>query len=51
MGLLDNVLGSVVSQGNLSKPLMIALTALLTSPATGGGGRQFVWRRLSVHRT
>jgi len=37
MGLLDNVLGSAVPQGNLSKPLMIALTALLASRATGSG--------------
>ena len=38
MGLLDDVLGSAVPQGSVSKPLMIALTALLASRATGGGG-------------
>jgi uncharacterized protein YidB (DUF937 family) len=38
MGLLDDVLGSAVPQGSLSKPLMIALTALLASRATGSGG-------------
>jgi uncharacterized protein YidB (DUF937 family) len=38
MGLLDNVLGSAVPGGNLSKPLMIALTALLAARATGSGG-------------
>jgi uncharacterized protein YidB (DUF937 family) len=38
MGLLDSVLGSAVPGGNLSKPLMIALTALLAAKATGGGG-------------
>jgi uncharacterized protein YidB (DUF937 family) len=38
MGLLDNVLGSAVPGGNLAKPLMIALTALLAARATGSGG-------------
>ena len=38
MGLLDDVLGSAVPQGSVSKPLVIALTALLASRATGGGG-------------
>jgi uncharacterized protein YidB (DUF937 family) len=31
MGFLDNVLGSSVPQGNLAKPLLIGLTALLAS--------------------
>ena len=38
MGLLDDVLGSAVPGGNVSKPLMIALTALLGARATGGVG-------------
>lgn len=38
MGLLDDVLGSAVPQGSVSKPLMIALTALLASRATGSSG-------------
>ena len=38
MGLLDNLLGSAVPDGNVSKPLMIALTALLGARATGSGG-------------
>ena len=38
MGLLDNVLGSAVPGGNLAKPLMIGLTALLAVRATGSGG-------------
>ena len=38
MGLLDSILGSAVPGGNLSKPLMIALTALLAARATGAGG-------------
>ena len=38
MGLLDDVLGSAVPQGSVTKPLMIALTALLASRATGSGG-------------
>ena len=38
MGLIENVLGSAVPRGNFSKPLMIALTALLAARATGGGG-------------
>ena len=37
MGLLDNVLGSAVPGGNLAKPLMIGLTALLAVRATGSG--------------
>jgi len=41
MGLLDNVLGSAVPGGNLAKPLMIALTALLAARATGGLGNVF----------
>jgi uncharacterized protein YidB (DUF937 family) len=38
MGLLDDVLGSAVPQGSVTKPLMIALTALLASRASGSGG-------------
>lgn len=38
MGLLDDVLGSAVPGGGLSKPLMIAATALLAAKATGGLG-------------
>ena len=38
MGLLDDVLGSAVPGGNLGKPLMVALTALLAAKATGSGG-------------
>lgn len=38
MGLLDDVLGAAVPGGNVSKPLMIALTALLAGRATGSGG-------------
>jgi uncharacterized protein YidB (DUF937 family) len=38
MGVLDDVLGSAVPGGNVSKPLMIALTALLAARATGSGG-------------
>jgi uncharacterized protein YidB (DUF937 family) len=38
MGLLDDVLGSAVSRGNLAKPVMIAAAALLAARATGGGG-------------
>ena len=38
MRLLDDVLGSAVPGGNVSKPLMIALTALLAARATGSGG-------------
>ena len=38
MGLLDDALGSAVPGGNVSKPLMIALTALLAARATGSGG-------------
>src|SRR5271166_2303194 len=41
MGLLDNVLGSSVPGGNLSKPLIIGLTALLAARATGGLGHLF----------
>ena len=42
MGLLDNVLASAVPQGNASKPLKIALGALLASGAlfkTASAGR------------
>ncbi len=38
MGLLDNVLGSGVPGGNISKPLMIGLAALLAAHVTRGGG-------------
>ena len=38
MGFLDDVLGSAVPGGNVSKPLMVALTALLAARATGSGG-------------
>jgi uncharacterized protein YidB (DUF937 family) len=38
MGLLDNVLGSGVHGGNISKPLMIGLAALLASHVTRSGG-------------
>ena len=38
MGLLDDVLGSAVPGGSVSKPLLIALTALLGARATGSGG-------------
>jgi hypothetical protein len=38
MGLLDNVLGSAVPGGNVAKPVMLALTALLAARATGSGG-------------
>jgi uncharacterized protein YidB (DUF937 family) len=38
MGLLDDVLGSAVPGGNVSKPLMVALTALLAGRGTGSGG-------------
>src|ERR1700751_4240985 len=38
MGLLDDVLRSAVPGGNVSKPLMVALTALLAAGATGSGG-------------
>jgi uncharacterized protein YidB (DUF937 family) len=41
MGLLDDVLGSAVPGGNISKPVMIALTALLAAKATGGLGGLF----------
>ena len=49
MGLLDDVLGSSVPKGNLAKPLLIALGALLASGAlhkstftssTGDAGRR-----------
>lgn len=36
MGLLDDVLGSAVPGGNLAKPLMIGLAALLGARAVGG---------------
>lgn len=38
MGLLDDMLGSAVPQGNISKPLMLALLALLASGALFRGG-------------
>ncbi|MBV9685898.1 MAG: DUF937 domain-containing protein [Alphaproteobacteria bacterium] len=38
MGLLDDVLGSAVPGGGLTKPLMVAATALLAAKATGGLG-------------
>lgn len=37
MGLLDDVLGSAVPGGNLAKPLMVGLAALLGARALGGG--------------
>ena len=37
MGLLDDVLGSAVPGGNVAKPLMIGLAALLGARAVGGG--------------
>ena len=37
MGLLDDVLGSAVPGGNLAKPLMIGLAALLGARAVGSG--------------
>ena len=37
MGLLDDMLGSAVPQGGISKPLMLALLALLSSGALFGG--------------
>ena len=37
MGLLDDMLGSAVPQGGISKPLMLALLALLGSGALFGG--------------
>jgi uncharacterized protein YidB (DUF937 family) len=37
MGLLDDVLGSAVPGGNVAKPLMIGLAALLGAKAVGGG--------------
>ena len=37
MGLLDDVLGSAVPGGNLAKPLMVGLVALLGARAVGGG--------------
>jgi uncharacterized protein YidB (DUF937 family) len=37
MGLLDDVLGSAVPGGNLAKPLMVGLAALLGARAVGGG--------------
>jgi uncharacterized protein YidB (DUF937 family) len=37
MGLLDDVLGSAVPGGNVAKPLMIGLAALLGARAIGGG--------------
>jgi uncharacterized protein YidB (DUF937 family) len=41
MGLLDDVMGSAVPGGNLAKPVMIALTALLAAKATGSLGGLF----------
>jgi uncharacterized protein YidB (DUF937 family) len=38
MGVLDNVLGSAVPGGNLAKPLMIGLAALLAAHVTRSGG-------------
>jgi uncharacterized protein YidB (DUF937 family) len=35
---MDDVLGSAVPGGNVTKPLMIALSALLAARATGSGG-------------
>jgi len=37
MGLLDDVLGSAVPGGNVAKPLMIGLAALLGAKAVGSG--------------
>ena len=37
MGLLDDVLGSAVPGGNLAKPLVLGLAALLGARAVGGG--------------
>jgi uncharacterized protein YidB (DUF937 family) len=37
MGLLDDVLGSAVPGGNLAKPLMVGLAALLGARAVGSG--------------
>jgi len=37
MGLLDDVLGSAVPRGNVAKPLVIGLAALLGARAVGGG--------------
>ena len=37
MGLLDDMLGSALPQGGISKPLMLALLALLGSGALFGG--------------
>jgi uncharacterized protein YidB (DUF937 family) len=37
MGLLDDVLGSAVPGGNVAKPLIIGLAALLGARAVGGG--------------
>jgi uncharacterized protein YidB (DUF937 family) len=37
MGLLDGVMGSAVPGGNLAKPLMIGLAALLGARAVGSG--------------
>ena len=38
MGLLDDMLGSAVPQGSITKPLMLALLALLASGALFQGG-------------
>jgi uncharacterized protein YidB (DUF937 family) len=37
MGLLDDVLGSAVPGGNVAKPLILGLAALLGAKAVGGG--------------
>ena len=37
MGLLDDVLGSAVPGGNVAKPLILGLAALLGARAVGGG--------------
>ena len=37
MGLLDDVLGSAVPGGNVAKPLIIGLAALLGAKAVGSG--------------
>lgn len=40
MGLLDDVLGKAAPGGNLAKPLMIALGALVVSKMMSGGGAE-----------
>lgn len=50
MGLLDDMLGSAVPGGKISKPLMLALLALLASGALfGGGDRKLRLRSLAGH--